>query len=45
MALDHFKYGFLDDFEIRIIIANGELYPAGITEYEQYYIDLLGFWR
>ena len=45
MALDHFKYGFLDDFEIRIMIANGELYPAGITEYEQYYIDLLGFWR
>lgn len=45
MALDHFNYGFLDDFELRIIENNSAYYPTGVTGYEQYYIDLLGFWR
>jgi hypothetical protein len=45
MALDHFKYSFLDDFELKIISANGSLYPTGMTGYEQYYIDILRFWR
>lgn len=45
MALDHFKYSFLDDFELKIISANEGLYSTGMTGYEQYYIDILGFWR
>jgi hypothetical protein len=45
MALDYNKYNHLDDFELRIAQANPELYPTGVTGYEQYYIDLLGFWR
>ena len=45
MALDYSKYNHLDDFETRIIRANPDLYPTGRTGYEQYYIDLQGFWR
>lgn len=44
MALDYYKYGHLDDFEARVAAANPH-YPSGITGYEQYYIDLQGFWR
>ena len=45
MALDYYKYNHLDDFEIKVAAANPDLYPFGITGYEQYYIDLQGFWR
>jgi hypothetical protein len=45
MALDYYKYNHLDDFEIKVAAANPELYPYGMTGYEQYYIDLQGFWR
>ena len=45
MALDYYKYNFLDDFELKVAAANPELYPTGRTGYEQYYIDLQGFWR
>jgi len=45
MALDYYKYNFLDDFEVRIANANPESCPTGETGYEQYYIDLQGFWR
>ena len=46
MANDYYKYGHLfDDFNIRLKQLNGTLYPSGITGYEQYYIDLQGFWR
>ena len=45
MALDYYQYGQLDSFLSKIIQANGDLYPTGITGYEQYYIDLQGFWR
>lgn len=45
MALDYNKYNHLDDFETRIIRANSDLYPSGRTGYEQYYIDMQGFWR
>jgi hypothetical protein len=45
MALDYYKYGHLDDFEIRVSQTNPGHYPLGITGYEQYYIDLQGFWR
>jgi hypothetical protein len=34
MALDHFKYSFLDDFELKVISANEGLYSTGMTGYE-----------
>jgi len=45
MAIDYIKYNHLDDFEARIAKANPELYSSGRTGYEQYYIDIEGFWR
>lgn len=45
MALDYRKYGHLDDFQLKVAEANPVEYPTGITGYEQYYIDLEGFWR
>lgn len=45
MAQDYNKYSHLDNFEDKVAQANGNLYPAGRTGYEQYYIDMLGFWR
>jgi hypothetical protein len=45
MAKDHNKYGHLDNFEAKVAAANPILYPSGRTGYEQYYIDMLGFWR
>lgn len=45
MALDHYKYGFLDSFEVKVMQANPNIFPTGITSYEQYYIDLLGMWK
>ena len=44
MALDYYKFNFLDDFEVRLAAANPQ-YPTGQTGYERYYIDLQGFWR
>ena len=46
MAQDYYKYAhMLDDFEARIIAANPDIFPSGQTGYEQYYIDMIGFWR
>ena len=45
MAVDYDKWNHLDDFELKIMQANGELYPGGITGYEHYYTDLISFWR
>lgn len=46
MALDYRKYNQWDSFHLKIMEANGpERYPGGITGYEQYYVDLEGFWR
>ena len=55
MALDYYKYNQLDCYATRLAEANrdknllqiGEepLYQNGMTGYEQYYIDLQGFWR
>lgn len=45
MAKDYNKYGHLDNFEAKVAIANPILYPSGRTGYEQYYIDMLSFWR
>lgn len=44
MALDYRKCSQYDDFLYYIANANPH-YPSGKTGYEQYYIDLEGFWR
>lgn len=44
MALDFLAHGHDDDYEI-ILARNNPEYVHGITGYEQYYTDLLGFWR
>lgn len=55
MAVDNYKYGRLENFLSKVIEANKNinddvnglisLYPTGKTGYEQYYIDILSFWR
>ena len=54
MALDYRRFNHFDTFNARILQANtvpngtggyDVLYPKGITGYEQYYVDLEGFWR
>ena len=45
MALDYYKYNILDNFELKVSQANPDFYPTGRTGYEQYYIDMQGFWR
>ena len=54
MALDYRRFNHFDTFNARVLQANtvpngtgGQdvLYPKGITGYEQYYVDLEGFWR
>ena len=44
MALDYRRFYHDDDFLYRVAQANPQ-YPTGHTGYEQYYIDLEGFWR
>lgn len=51
MALDYRQHNHDDDFLIRIRENNGVddegewRYPTGYTGYEQYYVDMEGFWR
>ena len=45
MACDYLKHGHEDDFAAIIAAHNKNFYPDGITGYEQYYIDMQGFWR
>lgn len=51
MALDYLQHAIdeegtpNDDFLPTIAKNNPDLYPTGITGYEQYYTDLEGFWR
>ena len=47
MAMDYNKFNHLDSFELKIIEANknDNLYTTGQTGYEQYYVDMEGFWR
>lgn len=47
MALDYYKYNQWDKFVQKLIAKNrpDNLYQSGSTGYEQYYIDLQGFWR
>lgn len=51
MAVDYYNHHEEDDFLIRVAENNinpmtGEsFYPTGITGYEQYYTDIISFWR
>ena len=45
MQKDFRKHHREDDFALRIIENNKDIYPTGMTGYESYYIDLEGFWR
>ena len=47
MAIDYRRHNHDDDFEVRLAKNNSpwELYPKGVTGYEQYYTDMEGFWR
>ena len=49
MAIDYRKHYHEDDFLINLndnnILNNRPLYEGGRTGYEQYYIDMEGFWR
>ena len=45
MALDYNKHGDEDNFLMDVKEKNPSFYPTGYTGYEQYYIDIEGFWR
>lgn len=51
MAKDYYKHNQDDDFYSTLQNNNGKkpdgsyYYPNGITGYEQYYIDIISFWR
>lgn len=44
MALDYRRFYHDDDFLYRLAAKNPQ-YPTGRTGYEQYYVDMEGFWR
>ena len=44
MALDYYNHNHDDDYEV-VLSRNNPEYLFGKTGYEQYYEDLLGFWR
>lgn len=45
MAKDNMTYGHKDNFDSRIAENNPDHYPSGQTGYEQYYTDMISFWR
>lgn len=45
MALDYYAYNQLDNYQAKLIGTNPDTCRFGITGYEQYYIDIQGFWR
>lgn len=45
MAKDYYRHNQDEDFLVSIRKNNLEYYPTGYTGYEQYYIDMEGFWR
>ena len=45
MAIDYRKNHDKEDFEVRLAANNSDLFPTGKTGYEQYYVDMEGFWR
>ena len=45
MALDYYKYNQNPNFYSTLIKNNLDYYPTGMTGYEQFYVDMQGFWR
>lgn len=45
MAKDNMSNGHKDNFQARVAQNNENYYPTGQTGYEQYYTDMLSFWR
>lgn len=45
MAKDYMEHHDELDYEARLRTNNYPLYASGQTKYEQYYTDILGFWR
>lgn len=45
MAVDHHAYSQYDDYIDKLIEANPDTCSNGTTGYEQYYIDMISFWR
>ena len=51
MAIDYRRFNHCDDFGLKVQEVNGKqfdgkyIYPRGVTGYEQYYVDIEGFWR
>ena len=45
MAQDYYQHNQEDDFLATVKANNEGYYPTGITGYEQYYIELISFWR
>lgn len=45
MALDYNKFSGMDNFLSKVRTANPDTCRFGKTGYEQYYTDILGFWR
>ena len=45
MAIDFYQHNTEDNFSLTIAANNPQFYANGTTGYEQYYIDMQGFWR
>lgn len=45
MAVDHHAYSQYDDYIDKLIEANPNTCADGTTGYEQYYVDIISFWR
>lgn len=45
MAKDYMEHHDEYDFEVRLAANNTPMFSTGKTGYEQYYTDMLGFWR
>lgn len=45
MALDYYAHNHEIDFHVQLEKNNPGVYPKGITGYEQYYVDIMSFWR
>lgn len=45
MADDYYKHHTENNFLAQVANKNRDLYPSGITGYEQYYVDMVSFWR
>lgn len=45
MAKDNMSFGHKDNFDAKIAANNPDHYPSGQTGYEQYYTDMISFWR